>query len=377
MLNRADIPENAPLAVRMLVPGDWWGQQEARRNAAIDAAKTACADVEMLAIVDSDADGRGCEVVLRSAFPNTALGVFPAGHREPIGIVEALELAAEHAHSGVEVVVADLCPDESDTEAFCAALSGFESATVLDHHEWTAEQREAVESVATFVHDADQCATQLVLSHFHPDAPAALREFADVTADHDLWIKADDRSNDLADLAWWADREQYVETALRSGANVADDEETAAFLAERRSTKEEKMRLAVDGVTDAEVAECETAGYDTYQTGAEWHDVNGLSVALLYGDCYASGACNRAIEQGADVAVLVREFNKLDFRSAEEVPISADIAREFGGGGHPCAAGAKPSFVGKHADVPLGEHWQTQGAYVKRHVLGAIRDVTA
>ena len=374
MDDRPDSIDSEPLCVRMLYPGSYWEEpQGASRERALDAAKTALSGADVAAIVDADADGRGCEVVLRDAFPNQTVAVVPAGHREDISIVEALDLAADHAPADVRVIVADLCPDEDAMEAFCDALDGFSDAVVCDHHDWTNSIVESVEDVAEFVHDDNKCAAQLVLDRFHSNPSDQLREFTDVTADHDLWIKEDDRSQDLADYAFWADRAEYVEAALDHGANIADDDAVAEMLHENRIEKHERVRLAVGGANEYEME-----GHDLpFARGAEWHVVNGYVVALAYGEAPPSDVGHALVERGADVAVLVRPYNKLDFRSADDTPVCADIARELGGGGHPCAAGASPYFVGENGDVSFTEHWETQGEYVKDHVLGAIKHATA
>jgi oligoribonuclease NrnB/cAMP/cGMP phosphodiesterase (DHH superfamily) len=403
--------ENAPLSVEMLYPGDYWDQDysEEKRKERV-AAETAFQGADVCGVVDADADGLGCEVLLREAFEDASVGVVQAGHRKDMGMTEAVEMAAEHARSDASVVVADLCPDESEVADFATALASFDDVVVLDHHDWSAEAISAIEGVGRFVHDSTRCATQLVRDEFFTSPPAHLDEFADVTADHDLWIKNDPRSDDLSDLQFWGDDDEYVAAARDFGADIAEDEDVQAFLKENRWEKQERIRLAVEGA-DEDVSHEE---WPAVQTGAEWVEVEfdstevavdrewyedhiqmgpaeeivadggdrvmmeidgPLSVAFLYGEMYASGAGQAAQDAGADVAVIVPPYNKASLRTREETPIGAAVAQELGGGGHPPAAGAKPGIVGRYNDVGFTQHWESKGRQVKAHVLDAIKTV--
>jgi oligoribonuclease NrnB/cAMP/cGMP phosphodiesterase (DHH superfamily) len=402
--------DQAPLAVEMLYPGDYWDQdREQERQEEYDTAVAELTDATVCGIVDADADGLGCEVLLREAFPDEHVGVAKAGHRRDLDMAEAIEMAATHSAPDATAVVADLCPDEDDVDGFVSALSSFDSAVVLDHHDWSERAISAVQDEAQFVHDATRCATQLVRDEFFDSAPAHLDEFADVTADHDLWLKEDDRSDDLADLQFWGEDHTYVETARTHGADIVNDEAVQAFIAENRQEKQERIRLAIEGADDPEAHD----EWEAVQTGAEWVEVEfdtttvsvdsdwyaenvadspdpiaadggdrvemeidgPLSVAFLYGEMYASGAGEAAQDAGADVAVIVPPYNKVSFRTSNETPIGAAVAQEMDGGGHPPAAGAKPGIVGRYNEIGYDRHWETKGLRVKQQVLQTIKSV--
>ena len=545
--DRPTLPDGAPLPISMLYPGEWWDedyqeQQDSAEEDIVDGLDGA----EVVGVVDSDADGLGCEVVLREAFPDKDVFCFPAGHREPVSVGEAGDFIAEHAPDAEQVVIADLCPNEGEVDEFIEPYAPFEGRlTVLDHHDWSGEMRSKVSKYADLVVEADRCATQLVLDEFIPDAPEHLREFADVTADHDLWIKEDERSNDLSDFSFWAeDRDQYVEACREYGADIMDDPETREFIEAQRAEKEAKIRIAVEGpnseeraavrdtfrqlieertddedsVTDAlldslvgeddaDDAELDADLLDllVYNDGADWYEVDfdevevevsydwyvenrddeptpdqitlnvsaiemtreelaelageanlavadggevedtievplglvdalrtgraddaardqalavasgdadgfdedphpyrtaadlseetrtqvddgdkrvritiegPLTVALLYGDMYASGAGEAAQQAGADLAVIVPPWNKASLRSTNECPIAASVAKRLNGGGHPPAAGCKPNVAGGDGFIPYDKHWATQGRAAKAVVMEEIVDLT-
>jgi hypothetical protein len=255
-------------------------------------------------------------------------------------MTEAVNMATDHARSDARIIVADVCPDEGDLEALATALSAFDDVLVLDHHDWSESAVNAVESVGRLVHDSTKCATQLVRDEFFDSPPAYLDEFADVTADHDLWIKEHERSDDLADFQFWGDSDEYVATARELGADIIEDDDAQRFLEENRWEKNERIRLSIEGAD-------ETVSHDdcpVVQTGADWIDVEfdsttisverewyeenvqpkpadtlvadggnrvmmevdgPLSVAFLYGEMYASGAGQAAQDAEADVTVIV------------------------------------------------------------------------
>jgi len=76
-------------------------------------------------------------------------------------------------------------------------------------------------------------------------------ELAAVTRDHDLWLREDPRSDDLADYAHWEEPETYVETVREHGADLPAGVEE--FLAERRVEKETLIEKAVERAEIREV----------------------------------------------------------------------------------------------------------------------------
>ena len=592
---RPHITSETPLPISMQYPGEWWDSDfSAEKQRDKDKIIDGIQDASVIGIVDSDADGLGCEVVIREAYPDESVFCFSAGHRESVNVPEAGELLLEHAPNATEIIIADLCPDPQTVEDFIAPFAEHDAAVVVcDHHEWSSEMRETVSAVSNLVLESDKCATQIVLETLIQDPTDQLQEFAAVTADHDLWIKEDSRSDDLSDYSFWMDdRSEYVQVCREYGADILNDESVAKSLAQNRAEKDAKIRIAVDGPSDEERAESEAwirkevvdamrraklredvsdllsthspsdgalntildGAYDifatlhgqevatsvkqeidladyaeenfslsetdletliseysypyesfglnkheyetlrplTYNTGADWFelsfdefefalsyewalehsdeiepeyitytaetvdftdlqdesiesllsDVDGtsapisllrdvygatgeetreialnnlraycdsedvdllepetehgmtvpeelasalpeadlqavysisgpLTVAVLYGSVYASGASEYARTAGADIVIHIPPWNKASIRASSDVPVANTIASELTGGGHPEAAGCKPNAVGK-GGKSYPEHWATQGAATKTTVMHTI-----
>lgn len=405
MTDRPDSISDAPLSVRMLYPGEYWDEgywEKKRRVRDRVIAEVSRADV--VAVVDADADGLGCEVVVREAMcgEDVVVGVVQAGHRRDVSISEALELVDTWASDDVEVIVADLCPNEDAVDDIVSVARGFDEVSWFDHHEWSDDVRERISSVSRFVHDPSLCATELLSAEFEESIDETIREFARVTGDHDLWKKEDPRSDDLSDYSFWADRDEYVRVAREFGADISESDTVCSVLSAQREEKRERIELALtgdeneydawDGSQDGAVWETvETSG--DVRVDSEWVDENvsdaclctdggesvvsipdEITIAYLYGEMYSSGAGERAQEEGADVVVVIPPYNAISIRSRTEVPVAKVIATELNGGGHPTSAGGKPNVVGKQG-ISYDEHWESQGKAVKDHVSSIIPEV--
>jgi len=409
MISRPDL-EGAPLGVRMMYPGDYWDEDwDEEKEKELEEAEDEFEDATVCCVVDADADGLGCEVLLREGFPNETVGVVQAGHRKDIDTSTAISLAAEMSAEDSRLIVADLCPDEEELDDILFGLGAFDDVMFLDHHDWTDEARNAIESEGELVHDSTKCAAQLVLQEFFSSPPDYLVDFAEVTADHDLWIKEDTRSDDLKDYAFWGEREDYVESARKYGAEITQSESVQELLDTNREEKNKRIDLALNGINESV-----EDSWNVYQEGADWIEIDfdtttvsvekdwyennisdsvseeditedervemliegPITVAFLYGEMYASEAGERAQENGADVAVIIPPYNKISIRSKDDVPLAAKVAQNIGGGGHPVAAGAEPDIVGGGEDkIDYDVHWDTRGLMVKREILEEIKSV--
>lgn len=321
----SEVPENiedAPTTVRGMFPGLWWNKDriESRRKRVADL-RDSIGDADAIGVVDSDADGAACEVVLRDKFDNPSV-IVANGSEHGIYLSHALRIISEEADEKTTVYVADLSPD-STFSSFLASLSAIDSPVeIYDHHDW---DWNALESIKTVVEDItineDLCAAQILQRNIHEKADEDIIEFLDVTADHDLWIKEDERSDHLSTLSFRLSREEYVSNALKYGADMVEESEKLRQLYEE---SERKANERADIATE----------------NAEWIDIDGTSVAITYFDCHQSRTGERLIQKGADLAVIIQPTLSVSFRSTEEFGKCADIARSLGGGGHEDSAGA-------------------------------------
>jgi oligoribonuclease NrnB/cAMP/cGMP phosphodiesterase (DHH superfamily) len=327
--------------------GEWWNtDQSERRENRKDELRSLLPKADVVGVVDSDSDGLACEVVLREAYPDSNVVVIHGrGGEYGFNLPDTFSLVGDYTDSDTRVVVADLAPD-SQFSSFLAGLSKVSGDIhIYDHHDWEWFVRESISGMTeNIVVGDDKCAAQIVQENEHPVADAQLMEFLEVTADHDLWRKNDERSDHLSTLSFRLDREDYVEAARTHGADMVEaDDKLREVYVESEKEAENRKDIAVER--------------------AEWEDYNGYNVAMTYGDCHQSRVGDELLNQGADIAVVVQPTLKLSFRSTEDADVSAELARGLGGGGHPTAAGAK---LYSHVDVPAEANkfeyvWETDG----------------
>ncbi|WP_251341446.1 DHH family phosphoesterase [Haloplanus halophilus] len=345
-------------------------------------AREAIEGAEAVVVADGDADGLACVALLRELY-DAALDVAPFeeslaartdpnladdadedadGEPEdsPVGLVtasphslpEALERVAEYADPGVDVYVCDLCPDdESIVETVESVVDRAELVRWFDHHQWddavAAAVREA--GVDLVVGESDEeCTADVTRRSLAYDFPDHLVDLAAVTRDHDLWIKEDPRSDDLADYAHWASPEEYVTVVGRYGPALP--EPVVDYLEHRRVEKEQLIEAAVDR--------------------AELRSVGPWTVGVTYGRCSQNEVAERLRERGADAAVIVKPAGSASIRGSEGFERCHEVAGQVNGGGHPRAAGCKPDVYDDMLDY--AHHWTTEGYAARQVILAAF-----
>ncbi|MFP4631954.1 MAG: DHH family phosphoesterase [Halobacteriales archaeon] len=307
---------------------------------------------DVVALVDGDADGLGAAVLLRHAHDDVGyVGTSPNRLEDSLALVE------EHLEDGADVYVVDLCPDDVDD---LAALDGIaeraETVTWLDHHRWPEEVAEHVEAhgVELVVGESDEeCSADVtlrVLQERGHDFPPHLVELVEVTRDHDLWIRDDPRSDDLADLSVYLDADDYVEAVSRGPEPT---EEYREYLDERRREKRRMIDLAVERASRTEVGD--------------------VDVAHTYGRCSQNEVAETLRGEGADAVVVVKPEGGTSLRGSDGFERCHEVARLLDGGGHPRAAGCKPPVFDTMLDY--AEHWTTEGRRARDAVLEAFADV--
>ena len=343
-------------------------------------AREAIEGAEAVVVADGDADGLGCVALLRELY-DAALDVAPFEESlaarvdptlddgadedddradSPVGIVtasphslpDALERVAEYADPGVDVYVCDLCPDDDGTvEVVADVVDRADAVRWFDHHQWDDAVADAVrEAGVDLVVGAsdEECTADVALRSLDASFPDHLDELAAVTRDHDLWIKEDPRSDDLADYAHWANAEEYVTVVGRYGPDLPDP--VVDYLDHRRVEKEELIEAAVDR--------------------AEMQSVGPWTVGVTYGRCSQNEVAETLRERGADAAVIVKPAGSASIRGSEGFERCHEVAEQVNGGGHPRAAGCKPDIYDDMLDY--AHHWSSEGYATRQVILGAF-----
>ncbi|WP_276259322.1 DHH family phosphoesterase [Haloglomus litoreum] len=336
------------LSRKSVLPGEGFfvpdSVDEAREEA---EAREAIVGASTVVIADPDADGLACVALCREAFGAAAL--VPTGPHE---IADSLEYVAEFADPDARVVVCDLCPDdERDIEPLAAVAEAHE-VRWFDHHQWHEDLSLLVEEagVDLVVGPSDEvCTADVALEALEYDFPDRFAELAAVTRDHDLWLREDPRSDDLADYSYWSEPEEYVETVREHGADLPAEVEE--YLAERRVEKEALIEQAVER--------------------GQIEEVNGWTVGVTYGRCSQNEVAEAFREQGADASVVVKPSGSASIRGTDRFERCHEVAAQVNGGGHPKAAGCKPDIYDDMLDY--AHHWTTRGAITKQVILDAFR----
>ncbi|WP_144797183.1 DHH family phosphoesterase [Halorubrum depositum] len=369
-------------------------------------AKEAIEGSEAVVIADGDADGLACAAMVREAY-DAALDVADfeaaiaarlaegddgeeasedaeeagedaegevtddgddptddAHTRSPVGLVAAgpysldtsLERVLAYADDDVDLFVCDLCPDDYEWIAEPLEALAEETASIrwFDHHQWDEETAEAVRALGVdlVIGESDEeCTADVALRSLDHAFDDRWAELAAVTRDHDLWIKEDPRSDDLADYSYWAGSEEYATVVGAYGADLPETVE--AFVADRRVEKEARIDAAVDR--------------------AVTHEVGAWTVAVTYGRCSQNEVAEALREAGADAAVIVKPAGSASIRGSEAFRHAHEVAGKVNGGGHPQAAGCKPDIYDDMLDY--AQHWTTEGQACKRVILAAFEAV--
>jgi oligoribonuclease NrnB/cAMP/cGMP phosphodiesterase (DHH superfamily) len=333
---------------RSLLPGEGFfypDSLQAERKAS-QAAET-LSDAETAVIADTDADGLACVALVREAVDEGAL--LPSGPHE---LGQSIEWAVEYLPRDATVYVCDLCPDDERTVQAIETLAEQARVRWFDHHQWDSDIAAGVEAagVDLVVGDSDAvCTADVALAELDHPFPDRFAEIANVTRDHDLWTKEDERSDDLADYANWADPEDYVATVREHG--VGFPPEVEGFLEEKRVEKEALIDKAIER--------------------AQLRDVGAWTVGVTYGRCSQNEVAEALRQQGADASVIVKPAGSASIRGSETFERAHEVAAGVNGGGHPRAAGCKPDVYDDMLDY--AHHWTTRGAVATQAILDAFR----
>jgi uncharacterized protein len=190
-----------------------------------------------------------------------------------------------------------------------------------DHHRWRDDEIRKIEKEVKFLHiDTTSCGTGIVARDLAPDNPVAL-EVARVVCDYDLWKHQDPRSAVLGQVLQRKANREHVRNCLISG--IFTDEHIAGQYAEIKAEMTAMMQRSLKNATF---------------TGTKYRIV----FTPLYG--YPSETAHFIRdEKKTEIEVIIGKDGKFSIRSVP--PISHLIAREFGGGGHPHAAGGSFNFT--------------------------------
>lgn len=190
-----------------------------------------------------------------------------------------------------------------------------------DHHRWRDDEIRKIEKEVKFLHiDTTSCGTGIVARDIAPDNPVAL-EIARVVCDYDLWKHADPRSAVLGQVLQRKENREHVRDCLVNG-------------------------IFTDGQIEHEYQEIKAEMTAMMQRSLKHATFTGTKFRIVFTPLYGYPSETAHFirnERKTDIEVIIGKDGKFSIRSVP--PISHLIAREFGGGGHPHAAGGSFNFT--------------------------------
>lgn len=190
-----------------------------------------------------------------------------------------------------------------------------------DHHRWRDDEIKKMEKEVSLLRlDTSVCACGIVARDLAPESPVAC-EVARVVCDYDLWKHADTRSAVLGQVLQRKKNREYVRDRLVQG--IFSDHLIESEYSEIKAEMDAMMQRSLKNATIL---------------GGKYRVV----FAPLYGYPSETAHFIRS-ERNTDIEVIISKDGKFSLRSVP--PISHLIAREFGGGGHPNAAGGSFNFT--------------------------------
>lgn len=341
--------DTIPLPRKSLIPGEGFFQVD-RDEPVVDEERFD--GVEVVVIADPDADGLTSTALVEDVHDDITL--VPT---EPHRFERTVEQLVNNIEPGMTVYILDLSPDAF--EPIESAITSMVDTTAelywFDHHEWDESTANAVREVGVnlSIGASDEvCTADVTLDELDGDFDDRWVDLVAVVRDHDLWLREDPRSDDVADLAYWSNPAEFIETISEHGADFPAD--VLEFLDERRVEKQSLIDLAV--------------------SRAEFHEIEGFVIGITYGRCSQNEVAETLRQEGADAAAVIKPSGGISLRGTDTFQRCHVVAQRLGGGGHPKAAGCKPAIFDDMLD--FAQHWVTQGATSKHLILQAFDAVT-
>lgn len=375
---------NEQLPVRTLYPSDdFWKSDEDKREQKRDKIRNKLSpESNVVAVHDTDVDGLGAAVMVKYETPTASL--IPRHHSDNVNTVrEVGQMISDIGTSAETVLIMDNGCDKNVHNYIEPYLTEFSNIVVYDHHEWPDDTDDVLtENDVEYVIDNTRCATRIVCDEYVTSPPDWIDEFADVTQDHDLWIKEDARSDRLATFSYAASNEEYIETILENGMDFLSDEETRKNLIDNRKKTQRKINLALQRSRfyypdfREEIEEiAEKFGDTDTVTNEQPKMLANPILAITYGDCPQSDIGNELYDgYGADIVCIMKPDGGLSFRS-DDTDLSLPMATMFNGGGHNNAAGGWLKDTVVNGDTQYEKYWATMGECIDTFIIDALKEV--
>ena len=266
-------------------------------------------------LTHNDLDAVGGDAVHRMRYGTItsifcSVGSFPA----------ALDAVASVEGNGITLSISDLGYQRGIEHRIRSVNEAGWRIEWRDHHRWSSEEIGLVQQYCDLLRlDTSTCGCGICARDLLPGDKKA-EEIARVVCDYDLWKHEDPRSAVLGIVLQRKKNRDYVRDRLAEG--ILSDERIEREYQEIAGEMEEKMTKSIRKATIM---------------GEKYR----IAFSPLFGYPSETAARMRK-ELSTDIEVLISKDGRFSLRSVP--PISHIIAREYGGGGHPNAAGGSFHF---------------------------------
>lgn len=232
-----------------------------------------------------------------------------------------VQFSQKYPLSNAEIIFVDFCPSWEDYVFLKARKNNI---LVLDHHEGRFAQFQGKPGC---ILDKDKCGAVLVHEHFFPDSP--LPEYLRYIQENDLY-RFEGETGRLFSAGLYS-----VPYSFEEWDKVLDKPDVVARMVERGEVVQITYRQQAQFL--AEVAQKATLG---------GHTIWCVNYA---GPVPAINMIGEVVGKLRDAPVLIWSSQsltqaRLSFRS-NGIPVCIELARIFGGGGHPTSSGAYSTFA--------------------------------
>lgn len=230
------------------------------------------------------------------------------------------------------ILITDISVNEETAERLNSAANDKIVIMMLDHHQLSDKLRSY--RWATVDDSGDNCGTSLVMNRFIGNQINGIQgviDFVENVRLYDLWkFDPEERSkarsfNMLLSLFG---KEHFLKLIAHE-------------LIEYPNTSIDLDQGWIKNVLDCLYASEEEYIRNKLKTAVDI-EYNGLHGKYVFAEQHVSRIGNRMLKEFPDIdfAAIVQTPNRVSLRSREGgVNVGMDIAKQFGGGGHPCAAG--------------------------------------
>jgi oligoribonuclease NrnB/cAMP/cGMP phosphodiesterase (DHH superfamily) len=264
-------------------------------------------------ITHTDLDGIGCAVLFRFWKPEGT--IYHANYDD----VNQVARQAMQDHPGADICITDLSLDE-DTARYIDRIHA--RLVLLDHHKtaaWMAEKY-------AWAHvDENRCGTTLFYDWLNRQRPRIDGLFKHSTLallidDYDRWQHKVPQSRELNRLLGVMGRERFI----------------ARFAANPETAFTDTEQIVLDLEREREQRYLEKTEAKTFI------DPEGRTMVVCYADEYASAVGERLLAEhplAQYAAIIQPRHSAISLRSRTGGVDVSEIAKRYGGGGHPGAAG--------------------------------------